>query len=317
MFSRFLSSGVLVAGAIVALLLVFSATYTIDQGERGVILRNGALVGTAEPGLGFKLPLIDSVQPISIQTQARPYENLLTYSRDQQVAGITLVVNWRAPADQVADIYASFGGTDGLVTRLLDPAVSEEVKTIFGTFNAASAIQDRGRLDAEVTAAIQEAVRGPIVIESVQITNIDFSDAYEQAIEQRMQAEVEVARIQQNAERERVQAEIAVIQAQAQADAQIAQATAVAEATRLQGQAQADARLAEATAEAEAIRMTGAAEAEAIEARGAALRDNPSLIELVQAEKWDGQLPTTMVPGGAVPFVDVGPATRSASAASD
>ena len=103
-----------------------------------------------------------------------------------------------------------------------------------------------------------------------------------------MLAEVEVQRVQQNAERERVQAEIAVIQAQAQAEARVAQATA----------------------EAQAITLTGEAEANAIRARGDALRENPSLIDLVQAERWNGQLPTTMVPGGTVPFMNVGELQR-------
>jgi len=111
-----------------------------------------------------------------------------------------------------------------------------------------------------------------MIVESVQVENIDFSDAYEKSIEQRMLAEVEVQKVQQNAEREKVQAEIAVIQAKAQADA---------------------------------VKLQGEAEAYAINARGKALRDNPALIELVQAEKWDGKLPTTMVPGQTVPFINV------------
>jgi len=154
---------------------------------------------------------------------------------------------------------------------------------VFGQFNAVTAIQERARLVAEVQMAIQNAVQGPIIIESVQIENIDFSDAYENSIEQRMLAEVEVQKIQQNAEREKVQAEIKVIQAQADADARVAQATA----------------------EARAITLTGNAEAEAINARGAALRDNPTLIDLVSAERWNGVLPTTMVPGATVPFISV------------
>lgn len=263
--------------------IVFGSWYTVDQGERGVILRNGAIVGVAEPGLGFKTPVIESVVDIDVRTQAKLYENVLAYSRDQQTAGITVSVNYRIPADQVAVVYENFGSVDALSARLLDRQVLEEVKAIFGQFNAVTAIQDRARLNAEVQMAIQTAVIGPIIIESVQIENIDFSDAYEQSIEQRMLAEVEVQRVAQNAEREKVQAEIKVIQAQADADARVAQATA----------------------EAEAIRLRGEAEAASIEARGKALRDNPALIDLIQAERWNGSLPTTMVPNGAVPFVEV------------
>jgi hypothetical protein len=53
------------------------------------------------------------------------------------------------------------------------------------------------------------------------------------------------------------------------------------------------------------IKITGEAEAAAIEARARALGSNPNLVTLVQAERWNGVLPTTMVPGSAVPFVSV------------
>ena len=126
-----------------------------------------------------------------------------------------------------------------------------------------------------------QAAGGPVIIEAVQIENLDFSSEYEKSIEQRMLAEVEVQRLRQNAEREKVQAEIVVTQANARANA-----------VRAQAQAEAD-----------AIKLRGDAEAQAIAARGKALGENPSLVSLVQAEKWDGKLPATMVPGGSIPMI--------------
>lgn len=255
------------------LTVIGGSFYTIDQGERGVVLRNGKVVGTADPGLGFKMPIIDTVKEISVQTQSRIYEKVAAYSRDQQTATLQVSVNYRLPADQVEGIYSEFGGADGIVSRLLDRQLPEEVKNVFGRFNAVTAIQDRQRLGAEIQLAIQKATDSPrLIVESVQIENIDFSDVYEKSIEQRMLAEVEVQKVQQNAEREKVQGEIVMIQAKAAADSK---------------------------------KLQGEAEAYAINARGKALRDNPSLIELVQAEKWDGKLPTTMVPGQSVPFINV------------
>jgi regulator of protease activity HflC (stomatin/prohibitin superfamily) len=268
--------GVVVGGAfagLVALTVLGSSFYTVDAGDRGVILRNGKVVGTAEPGLSFKLPIIDSVKEISVQTQARVYEKVLVYSRDQQTAELQISVNYRLPSGEVEKIYTEFGGADGLINRTMDRQVPEEVKNVFGRFAAVTAIQERERLGQEITAAIQKASTGPmLIVESVQVENIDFSNAYEQSIEQRMLAEVEVQKVQQNAQREKVQAEIKVIQAKADADA---------------------------------VRLQGDAEASAINARGKALRDNPGLVDLVAAEKWNGVLPTTMVPGATVPFINV------------
>lgn len=274
--------GGLVLG-VVAITLMSGSFYTVDEGERGVILRTGKVVGTAAPGLNFKLPMFDEVKTIDVQTNAQIYSNVLVYSRDQQTASLKLSVNYRIPNDKVTDVYSNFGSMTNLVARLLDRQVPEEAKSVFGRFNAVTAIQDRARLSAEIQDAIKKSVTGPIFIESVQLENIDFSDVYEKSIEDRMLAEVEVQKIQQNAEREKVQANIKVIQAQATADA----------------------TLAAATAEAKAIKLRGDAEAEAVAAKGKALRDNPNLVALITAEKWDGELPKTMVPGGAVPFVNV------------
>jgi regulator of protease activity HflC (stomatin/prohibitin superfamily) len=70
-----------------------------------------------------------------------------------------------------------------------------------------------------------------------------------------------------------------------------------------QANARANAVRAQAQADADANKRRGEAEAQAIAARGKALGENPSLVSLVQAEKWDGKLPATMVPGGAVPML--------------
>lgn len=282
-----MKTGIRIAAALVIVLIgltiLLGSWYTVDQGERGVILRNGAIVGTAEPGLGFKVPLVDDIVKISTQSQSRVYKDVQTYSRDQQPASITISVSYRLPADQVAKIYSDYGSEEGVINRLIDRKVFEQVKNVFGQFNAVTAIQERARLNAETQSAISKVIVGPVLIESVQIENIDFSDAYEQSIENRMLAEVEVQKIRQNAEREKVQAQITVTQANARADAVIA----------------------EAKANADAVRLAGNAEADAIKAKSAALQTNPSLIALTAAEKWNGQLPTTMIPGAAVPFIGV------------
>jgi regulator of protease activity HflC (stomatin/prohibitin superfamily) len=266
-----------------ALTVLGGSWYTVGEGYRGVQLRNGAVVGTAEPGLGFKMPVIDSVVDISVQSQARTYEGVQTYSKDQQTASLFISVNYRLPADQVEAIYAEYGGAEGVVNRLLDRQVPQAVKNVFGRFNAVTAINERGRLVNEVSTALMESVKGPIIIESVQIENIDFDDGYERAIAARMEAEVEVQKVKQNAEREKITAEITVIQAQAAADSKLAEAKAAAEATRIQGEAEAD----------------------AIKAKSEALKDNAGLIALIQAERWNGALPTTMIPDSTVPFMDV------------
>lgn len=261
----------------------WSSYYTVDQGERVVLLRNGAVIGSSEPGLHFKFPVIDKAVRISVQSRKAEFDRMNSYSKDQQPAEIKMSVNYRVLPSQAEDLYATYGSLDGMVDRVLSPSVYKASKEVFGQYTAVSVIQERARFGQDVFDAIASSVGDKMTIESIQVENIDFSTAYEQSIEQRMLAEVEVQKVRQNWEKEKVSADI----------------------TRTKAQAEADASLAQATATAKAIEMKGNAEASAIEAKGKALRDNPALVQLIQAEKWDGKLPATMVPGNAVPFIGV------------
>jgi regulator of protease activity HflC (stomatin/prohibitin superfamily) len=260
----------IVAVAIVAVLTLFGSWYTVDQGERAVVLRLGATVGEDGPGLHFKLPWINTVHKITVQNQNRRYTKLDAYSRDQQSADLTVSVTFMA-SDPSA-VYSQYGDLEGAVARLIDPRVMSGVKTIFGQYDAVRAIQERAALNNDIAAAITSAITGPIQIVSVQVENIDFSDAYEQSVEQRMLAQVEIQKREENLRTTQVEAEIA--------------------RTKAEG-------------EANAIRLRGEAEGAAIKARGDALRANADLVQLQAVEKWDGKLPTTMVPGSALPFLNL------------
>ena len=279
---------------IVGLTVLFGSWYTIDQTERGVLLRNGALVEVVQPGLRFKTPWIESVVKVDMKTHTHTYghdtktgaSTMEAYSKDGQPAYLRMSVTARVDPSHVSEVYTRFGGDlEAAVSRLIGPQVFAQTKVVFGQYTAARAISERGALNLAVADAIKQSVAyDPLfIIESVQIENISFSQEYIKSIEQRMQAEVEVQRLQQNLAREKVQADIAVTQANGRA-----------EAVRAEAKAQAD-----------AITLRGNAEATAIAARGKALGDNPHLVTLVQAEKWNGVLPTSMIPGGAVPFVSV------------
>jgi len=268
----------MIFGGLVFIALLFGATilfgswYTIDEGERGVVLRNGEYKKTSEPGLHFKFPVIDDVVKLSVRTEKEVY-SMDSYSQDQQLATLIVSVNYVLNPAAVDAVYSTYGSTEGVVLRLLTPRVNQEAKIVFGRFTAASAIRERGRMNVEVQAAITSSIAAAepsVLIDSVQIEDVKFSPEYEDSIEQRMLAEVAVQRSLQDLERERVQADIVNTQTDAEAYKR---------------------------------RELGQAEADAIAARGQALKDNPDLVELVQAERWNGILPTTMVPSGALPVI--------------
>ena len=280
-----------VIGASIGLTVIFNSWYTIDQTQRGVLLRNGALVDVVQPGLHFKMPWVESVYKIDMQTHTREWDKMEAYSADQQPANLRFSVTLHVAPDKVSEIYSRFGGDiETAISRLIGPHVNEKVKVVFGQYTAARAISDRARLNADTDAALTQSIAydPTFVIESTQVEDVAFSPDYIKSVEDRMRAEVEVQKLQQNLAREKVQADIAVTQA-----------TGRANSIR-----------AEALAQADAIALKGNAQATAIAARGKALGDNPRLIELTQAERWNGTLPTTMLPNGILPMLNVGSSSK-------
>ncbi|MGV1944868.1 MULTISPECIES: prohibitin family protein [unclassified Agrobacterium] len=269
--------------AIVAASVLGGSFYTVDEGERAVAVSQGKVSGVSAPGFHWKAPFITDAHIISVRTQAIEFKDEPVYTADRQTATVTFSVNYAAtPTDaEITTLYREFQTLDGIETRALKRQVREQIKNVFGTFTADTAIRERGRLNTEVSATIATLGEPLIKIEGVNIENIDFSDAVEQAAEDRAKAEMLVQTEKQKLAREKVIAEIAVTQAQAQADSQVATAKA----------------------NAEAVRLNGEAEAAAIKAKSDALASSPNLVELTKAEKWNGALPTTMVPDATLPFM--------------
>jgi regulator of protease activity HflC (stomatin/prohibitin superfamily) len=270
--------------ALIALSILFGSWYTVDQSQLGVRLRNGAFVEVVQPGLHFKIPWFESIAKIDMQTHNFTFEKVNSYSADQQPADLRISVTLHVSPDKVAEMYSRFGGDfQAAISRLITPHMNQEVKVVFGQYTAARAISARGQLNADAAKALTDAIAydAVFIIEGVQIEDISFSADYIRSVEARMQAEVAVQQRQQELAQEKIKADIAVTQA-----------TGRANSVRAEAQAQAD-----------AIRLRGEAEAAAIRARAEALGSNPNLVTLTQAERWDGKLPITMVPGGAVPML--------------
>ncbi|AHG18225.1 Band 7 protein [Chania multitudinisentens RB-25] len=262
---------------------LFGSWYTIDQSERGVITRFGKVTHIAEPGLGFKAPLISDVTKVSIANLSVTHDEIQAYSKDQQPAKMKVSVGFHVPPDEIEALYTKYGNIQVMADRLVNRHIPTQVENVFGQYNAVSAVQHREEFVKKVTNELKKALGNePLVVDSVNIENISFTDEYEKNIEERMKAEVNVAKTQQMLQTETINADIAIQKARGMAESQLSMAHA----------------------EAEGIKLRGAAEAEAIKLRADALSKNPLLIELITAERWNGELPQTMLPNSSVPFIN-------------
>lgn len=275
------SSFTLGVAAVIALFLLFTGFQSfssVEPGQKGVIVTMGKVVGTAEPGVFLKTPFVTNVPVLSTRDQIANFPGLTAYTRDQQVATVSNIsVNYRVDPARVADVYLQYGTTEAMVEQLLNRPVGAFLEQTFGQYNAELAVRERTRLGLDFATLLKASTVGsPLIIAAVNVENFSFPKEYEDNVNNRMAAEVAAL-----------------------------QAAETAKKTVIEAQATADSSLAVAKASAEAVRLAGEAEASAIKAKGDALRENPQLVALTKAERWDGVLPTTMLPGDTVPFLDV------------
>jgi regulator of protease activity HflC (stomatin/prohibitin superfamily) len=157
---------------LVALIVFFSSWFTVDEGERGVLLTNGAVSGVVDPGLHFKVPIFQTVAKVSLRQQViywtcttscsseeRPV--MQAYSKDQQPADLRVTVNFHVPASEVVDVYANYGSVEVLADRVIARKAPQEIKVVFGQVDAVSVIQNRADFNAKAAAALAKAAGWP------------------------------------------------------------------------------------------------------------------------------------------------------------
>jgi regulator of protease activity HflC (stomatin/prohibitin superfamily) len=221
---------------IIGSILVGSFT-TVPAGHRGVVIRFSAVTGSIlEEGLQIKLPFIDSVVKMSIQTQKYEADSLAV-TQDLQDVSTTIALNWRLDPGIADEVYRTLGLD--YINRIAAPAIQETIKQVTAKYNAEDLILRREEVKADITDSLSSRLfeRG-IITETVSITNFQFSETFTAAIEAKVAAEQAVLEAQNKLERVRVEAQQREAEAKGEADARIAQAVGEAEYIRVVTEAQ-------------------------------------------------------------------------------
>ena len=221
---------------IIASVIIGSLT-TIPAGHRGVVIRFSAVTGTIlDEGLQMKLPFIESVVKMSVQTEK--YEiGAASASRDLQDVNTTIALNWRLDPSMAAEVYRTLGLE--FIDRIAAPAVQETIKQVTAKYIAEDLILKRETVKNEIQENLSNRLlqRG-IITETVSITEFQFSSTFVAAIEAKVAAEQAVWEAKNKLERVKVEAEQREAEARGEANARIAKAEGEAEYIRIVTDAQ-------------------------------------------------------------------------------
>ena len=253
----------------------------VGNGKVAVVTEFGkAKEETLEPGFHVK-GFFEVLNPMSVQTQSMQV-SLSAFSSDIQQVTALVTLNYNVDKTNAVTLFRDVG--KNYVTSLMNPRVQENTKIVFSHYTAENLVQSRDVLSAEILVLMQEDLAPyGINVTAVAIEDIDFTDAFTNAVEAKQVATQE--RLTAQTQQERL-----TMEAQAQAE----RATIEAEAAAARAKIEADA---------EAYAITTMAEAEAAANAKVAESLTPELIEYTQVQLWNGEMPTVM--GDATPILDM------------
>lgn len=204
---------------LIALILIWISFYTVPSGTRGIALRfNNASMTPVAPGIHFKVPFIDSYRLMSVQVQKS--ERVETSaSKDLQEVTAQVAVNWHVNPAATAKIFVNVGGS--ITQKLIEPTVSNAVKAVTAIYNAEDIIANRDTLRDQIEEQLRAKLADyDIVVDGVNLTNISFSKAFNDAIEAKQVAQQKAQQASYDLQKARTVATQRLVEAKAQADAQ-------------------------------------------------------------------------------------------------
>ena len=262
-----------IAGIATAVVLVLclglGCMANVPTGHTGVLTTFGKVEDhTLEAGMNFKMPWQEViVMDNRVQKQST---DLMCFSSDIQEVSMKYTVNYQISSKDAMTIYKTIGVD--YYANIIIPNITEAVKTSVAHYNAEALVSGR----SELSQVIQEDLTSRlaaynIIVVSASIEDMDFTDAFTNAVEAKQVAEQNKLKAQTEAEQRVIEAEAA--------------------ATIKQVNAEAEANAKKTAADAEAYEIGVKAEAEAEANKKLAESITQELIDYKYYETWNGELP--------------------------
>ncbi len=287
-----IGAGVLTAGIIVGILaIVLGCVTTVGTGNTGIVTTFGHVEDyTLDAGVHFKAPW-RSVVEMDNRVQKNTI-HLACFSSDIQEVNTVYTVNYQISRTNAQDLYRTVG--TNYFDTVITPAVNEAVKTVMAHYTAENLIGQRDSLAQEIEVMLTESLKSyNIEIVSSAIEDLDFTDAFTDAVEAKQVAA-------QNKLRAQTEQEQKTMEAEQEAKRKQIEAAAAAEVAKIQAQADLEVQ----KINADAAEYTGQKEA----AKNKAINESltPELIKYFYITQWDGKLPETMLGDSSSVLVDIG-----------
>ena len=272
-----------------ALLIIVSCVSYVPTGHTGIVTTFGKVHDeTRDAGLAIHAPWENIIKMDN--REQRVAFNLQAFSKDIQQVDIQGSINININKATAMILYREVG--IDYVNIFVTPRIQEDVKIVIARYTAENLIENRQSASDAIYELIKEELtdKGINVI-SLALENVDFTDAFEAAVEAKQVATQEKQRAQTEQDRmtmeEEAKAKRSVIIANAEDEKAKIAAQADLEVVKIQ---------------AEAALYAGEKEAEMNKRISEALTNE--LIQYYWIKQWNGKLPTVST-DNAMPLLDM------------
>ena len=200
---------------ILVVILLFSSVTTIKSGEVGIRVRFGKVVDrkTTE-GINFKFPIIEKIEKMNVRVQKVEVQTSSS-SKDLQEVDMSLAVNYQIDKDKARSLYKNVG--TGYDEVILEPAIQESIKAVTSKYTAEELITNRSEVSEKCQEELNKKIsKYGLKVNDFNITNFNFSEEFNKAIEEKQVAEQKVLTAKQELEKERIEAEKKIVKAEAE-----------------------------------------------------------------------------------------------------
>jgi prohibitin 2 len=214
----------------VGLHTVFAAVKPVQAGHVIIVYQFGEIVGQKSEGLQF-IPPWRNVRVESVQVQRRKFENISAFSKETQDVFVTATVNYSVSPNAVQNLFRTVGPE--WFDRLIEPRVVNFLKEETVKYLTVDVGPNREVIRTAVRDRLSKDLAPySINVNDLLIDNIDFSQEFKTAIEQKQIATQNALREQEKVKQKQFEAEQLVETAKGEASAIREKANGQADANR-------------------------------------------------------------------------------------
>ena len=175
------------AAGLLALSIALGSWTIIETGEKGVVLRLGKYSETMSEGLNFKIPVVDKVVKLNIRDVNLGVATEVS-SGDMQTIKVKTSLIYALDPNSVGNIYQKYNVNYENI--LIKPLLLESINSVVANYPIESFVEKRAEISERIKDTfIAKAGHDGILVKSLMITEHDFSDEFNKAIEDKKIAE--------------------------------------------------------------------------------------------------------------------------------